>query len=519
MNIFSSLKIGHRLALGFAVLILLSLVAAAVGMERIVAVRQVADRLGTDDAEMLTLTQGWLRSIESNTARTWVVFFANEPLALAKVREEMKATVAAQSERLKRMDVLVSSDGARALIQEITRRRDAYQGMRNALMKRKEAGENVNTEVLGQVFPAAQAYREAVEKLVTYQSEQLQLTRQAADRAAQQGLLALGVGAGLALLAGVALSWAIARSVVAPVRRAQQLAKAIAAGDLSCDVPPGSRDEVGQLMQSMSAMVDALRRLVGVVRSSADSIATGSSEIAIGNADLSRRTEEQASHLQQTAASMAGLSHTVQENAATAHLAEQLAASASQIATQGGAVVGQVVATMQAITASSRQIVDIIGVIDGIAFQTNILALNAAVEAARAGEQGRGFAVVAGEVRSLAQRSAQAAKEIKALIGHSADNVEAGSVQVGHAGSTMTDIVAQVQRVNELIGQISAATQAQTRGIGTVSQAVSNLDQVTQQNAALVEESAAAADSLSRQARKLVEAIGGFRTGAAVPST
>jgi methyl-accepting chemotaxis protein len=247
------------------------------------------------------------------------------------------------------------------------------------------------------------------------------------------------------------------------------------------------------------------------VRNASESIATGSAQIATGNADLSQRTEEQASNLQQTAASMEQMNATVKNSADTARQASQLATSASSVAEKGGSVVGQVVATMEDITASSKKIADIIGVIDGIAFQTNILALNAAVEAARAGEQGRGFAVVASEVRSLAQRSAGAAKEIKALISASVEKVETGSKLVGDAGSTMTDIVTQVRRVADLMGELSAAAVEQTAGIGQVSTAVGQLDQVTQQNAALVEESAAAADSLKQQAAKLSEVVGVFR--------
>jgi methyl-accepting chemotaxis protein len=271
------------------------------------------------------------------------------------------------------------------------------------------------------------------------------------------------------------------------------------------------RGDHTSLLAGMKAMRDSLAAIVGQVRQSSDSIATGSSQIATGNADLSQRTEEQAANLEQTAASMEELTSTVQNNADTARQAAQLASSASAVAAQGGAVVGEVVNTMEAITASSKKIVDIIGVIDGIAFQTNILALNAAVEAARAGEQGRGFAVVAGEVRSLAQRSAAAAKEIKSLITDSVEKVQTGSQQVGEAGRTMDDIVAQVRRVNDLIAEISSATHEQTEGINQVGDAVTQLDQVTQQNAALVEESSAAAESLSQQAAKLVEAVSVFR--------
>ena len=288
---------------------------------------------------------------------------------------------------------------------------------------------------------------------------------------------------------------------------------AIAQGDLSTRiaVPPGAQ---GSVVDAMAQMQASLARTVTQVRQASDSIATGSAEIATGNQDLSSRTEAQASNLEQTAASMEELNATVKNNADTARQASQLAGSASAVAAKGGEVVGRVVTTMSEITESSRRIAEIIGTIDGIAFQTNILALNAAVEAARAGEQGRGFAVVAGEVRALAQRSAEAAKEIKSLIGTSVDKVEAGSKLVDEAGHTMSDIVAQVQRVSDLINEISAATGEQTSGIGQVNEAVTQLDQMTQQNAALVEESAAAAESLKLQAHQMVQAVAVFRTGA-----
>ena len=512
MSFLQDLKIGTRLSIGFAVLIALSLLAGGLGIERIVAVRTVADRLGTEDAELLVDTQGWVRAIEANTARTWVVFFATDPTVVSKVKQEMKDTVSAQTERLKRMSVLAAADPEmKRVIDEISQRRDIFQAMRNALLKRQEGGENVNDEVVAKVFPAAADYYASVNELVKYQDRRMNATKAAADAAAAQGVMALGVGCVLALFAGLGFAVVLTRSVVKPVGEAQTLAQAIAAGDLTRDIRSNARDEMGQLMQSMGAMATSLREIVGAVRSSSESIATGSSEIATGNADLSQRTEEQAANLQQTAASMEQLSSTVNNNALTAVEAERLAGSASDIAAQGGVVVGQVVQTMEGITAASRKIADIIGVIDGIAFQTNILALNAAVEAARAGEQGLGFAVVAGEVRSLAQRSAEAAREIKSLITDSVERVEAGSRQVDAAGNTMADIVGQVRRVNDLIGEISNATQEQKQGIGQVSNAVSQLDQVTQQNAALVEQSAAAADSLSQQTRRLVDAVSRFK--------
>jgi methyl-accepting chemotaxis protein len=301
------------------------------------------------------------------------------------------------------------------------------------------------------------------------------------------------------------------RSITRGLDVAVKVAKTVAAGDLGSRIVVDRGDEIGVLLGALKDMNESLVTIVGDVRNASESIATGSSQIANGNADLSQRTEEQASNLQQTAASMEELTATVQHNADTARRASELAEGAARVAAQGGEVVGQVVATMDGITDSSKKITDIIGVIDGIAFQTNILALNAAVEAARAGEQGRGFAVVAGEVRSLAQRSATAAKEIKVLIGESVGKVEDGTRLVADAGRTMGDLVDQVQRVSVLITEISEASSEQSRGIGQIGDAVTQLDQVTQQNAALVEESAAAAESLRVQADTLAKTVATFR--------
>ncbi|MBV8380740.1 MAG: HAMP domain-containing protein [Paucibacter sp.] len=314
-----------------------------------------------------------------------------------------------------------------------------------------------------------------------------------------------------AALAGVLGGVLFGRALVRPLAEAVVVAEAVASGDLSQDVRVNRADELGQMLLALQHMNDSLLKMVGNVRDAADCIATGSSQIAVGNADLSQRTEDQASNLQKTAASMEQLTATVKHNAETARMASELAAGASAVAARGGEVVGQVVSTMGEISASSKKIADIIGVIDGIAFQTNILALNAAVEAARAGEQGRGFAVVASEVRSLAQRSAQAAKEIKTLIGESVTRVESGTHLVDNAGQTMGDIVAQIKRVADMIGEISASSSEQSAGIDQIGEAVNELDQVTQQNAALVEESAAAAESLKQQADVLARVVAAFR--------
>jgi methyl-accepting chemotaxis protein len=296
-----------------------------------------------------------------------------------------------------------------------------------------------------------------------------------------------------------------------PLREAAQVMEQVADGDLTVQPRSGGNDEVGRLFGSLNSMIDKLRRTVGHVRDSAESIQLASNEVASGNADLSQRTEQAASNLQQTASSMAQLTGSVTQTADSARTAHQLVSSATSAAARGGAVVGQVVSTMDEINTSSKKIADIIGVIDGIAFQTNILALNAAVEAARAGEQGRGFAVVAGEVRSLARRSAEAAKEIKSLIGSSVNKVEIGSQLVQDAGATMAEIVASVKRVSDIIGEITAASSEQSSGIGQIHSAVTQLDRMTQQNAALVEQGAAAAESLKEQAQALTRAVGSFR--------
>ncbi len=335
----------------------------------------------------------------------------------------------------------------------------------------------------------------------------------AEDRARWTLTMVLGLGAaGLALSAWI--GWVMSRSIVLPLRQAVDVARHVAAGDLMHRSAIVGRDETAQLLAALNDMNEGLARVVREVRSSSDSIATGSTEIATGNADLSARTERQASSLQQTASSMEDLGNTVQQNASSAAQASQLAQGAAQVAARGGEVVSQVVHTMKDITESSRRIFDIISVIDGIAFQTNILALNAAVEAARAGEQGRGFAVVASEVRNLAQRSANAAKEIKGLIATSVERVEAGNGLVEQAGRTMQDIVASIQRVSGIISEISVASQQQSGGVRQVGEAVSQMDHATQQNAALVEESAAAAESLKQQAQQLVQAVSVFKVSA-----
>jgi methyl-accepting chemotaxis protein len=327
----------------------------------------------------------------------------------------------------------------------------------------------------------------------------------------QLGSLLLGGFGLLAALGALVFSWFTQRRIVANIHAGASAAARVAEGRLDVQPTSADKDEIGDLLRALGSMVGQLRASIQTVRQATESIGTASAEIATGNQDLSQRTEQTASNLQQAASSMEQLTGTVRQSADSARQANQLAGSAAEVAGRGGKVVAQVVATMDDINASSKKIADIIGVIDGIAFQTNILALNAAVEAARAGEQGRGFAVVASEVRSLAQRSAEAAKEIKGLIGASVEKVQGGSKLVADAGRTMTEIVASVQRVSDIIGEITAASAEQSQGIGEVNTSVTQLDQMTQQNAALVEQSAAAAESLREQAAQLSGFVGRFR--------
>jgi len=409
---------------------------------------------------------------------------------------------------------LLDTPGERDAYAKIGELRKSYLASREDISKAKKSGD---AEAAAKAFndrfmPTAQAYQEAVRGLVDSQRAQLDDQVKKMEEMRDRASLLLVIGSLASLAIGTALAWSVASSISVPLKQAEQMAQAIADMDLTGQAQSSyNSDETGHLLRALDSMRAALRRSMLDVRDVVDSISNASSEIAIGNHDLSARTEQTASNLEETASSMEQLTSTVRQSADSAAQANQLANSAADVAERGGAVVSQVVATMDDINTSSKKISDIIGVIDGIAFQTNILALNAAVEAARAGEQGRGFAVVASEVRSLAQRSAEAAKEIKTLIGASVERVETGSRLVQDAGSTMGEIVASVKRVTDIIGEISAAAGEQSSGIGQVNMAVNQLDQMTQQNAALVEESTAAAESLKDQAQRLSGVVSAFR--------
>ncbi len=513
----NNLKIGQRLALGFGTVLLLlcAIVAASwIGMAQAGRDNAAAADLGRS-AEA---TADWVARTELNLARVLAIAKSGGNSAVeAHFAPLMKQTSSEISELQKELEPRLTSQRAKALLAEIGERRKAYLELRTQIMAMFQRGETAPAETLlnERLLPASQAYLASMGELRKLQDGLV--VEHAAKEAGQldQARLMLLLLAGAGLAVGAAMAWAITRSIARPIGEAVAAARVVAGGDLSQRLDSPRRDELGDLLRAIGEMQDALRKLVGHVRSGTDNITTATTEIATGNADLSARTEQTAASLQQTASSMEELTSTVRQSADAARQANQLASSAAEVAERGGSVVSQVVTTMDEINASSKKIADIIGTIDGIAFQTNILALNAAVEAARAGEQGRGFAVVAAEVRSLAQRSAEAAKEIKALIGASVDKVDSGSKLVADAGSTMTEIVASVKRVSDIIGEITAASSEQSEGIGQVNTAVGNLDQMTQQNAALVEQSAAVATSLKEQAVRLAQVVGSFRLDSA----
>ena len=431
--------------------------------------------------------------------------------AQSKTKESIQAATALQKE----IEQTLTSQEGHQQLEKIAQARAKVLAVNADINKLRAAGDLAQARSLmdSQMLPAVAVYNQAQSDLVTLQERMRDRTLEEGQQAREMALALCLAALAIALGVGVVLSIVVVRQITTPLDKAVTLADTIAAGDLTVDVHDDRRDELGHLLRSLNTMTQRLRAVVSEVRNGVDSVSSAASEIATGKQDLSGRTEQTAANLEETAASIEELTATVSQSADTARQANQLASGAVQAAERGGHVVEQVVSSMQQITSSSHKIADIIGVIDGIAFQTNILALNAAVEAARAGEQGRGFAVVAGEVRSLAGRSAEAAKEIKGLITTSVQNVDMGSSQVAQAGESMQEIVASVRRVTDLIGEISAAASEQHDGFAQVNQAVSNLDQMTQQNAALVEQSSAAAMAMNEQAQRLANVVAVFNVG------
>jgi methyl-accepting chemotaxis protein len=513
-----SLKISTRLWLPTAAIAGVLVVMATVQVTRTSGLIALADNTARAQESKLQDASAWQALTASNVTRVVASVISSDPAVESTFKPEIDATTAKISEIQKRIESDATQADEKAALAKINDSRKAYIDARTAARKLKADGdlEGAKAALASKVQPAVAAYLGSQQAYVKLQQEYSESVRaQAAKERMRTVWLSIGI-MGLVVLAMAGGTVLLVRSICRPMNELSRAAHRIADGELDVEVDTSRDDEIGEVQQSLAAMRNAFRGIVGQVRTAAESIQVASAEVASGNTDLSHRTEQAAASLQQTASSMEQLTGNVRQSADAASQANQLASSASAVAQRGGQVVSQVVSTMDEINHSSKRIADIIGTIDGIAFQTNILALNAAVEAARAGEQGRGFAVVAGEVRSLAQRSADAAREIKGLITASVERVDTGARLVQDAGATMNEIVASVQRVTDIIGEITAAASEQSSGIAQVNGAVSTLDQMTQQNAALVEESAAAAESLRDQAIKLSESMQVFRlTGGA----
>jgi len=509
-----NLRIRTLLMAGFGAILAVMVILVGLGISQMNKADTLTKKLTEESFYRASMLQEWKSIIDTNAART---------LAAIKLTDEADAkffldaiSVSSKRSDVLREDIMKSIEGdpqAQALFANVDKERDAYRVARKSALAKKEAGdvEGVRRFLDTEMVPRVQSYSASLNAMVKYQQDAVEADSNSIETEFAASLR-LQIGLAIAaVLAGAGFAWWIGRRISAPLDAAVNVAQTVARGDLTSRIVAQGSNETGALMGALRDMNANLVDIVSQVRVGTGTIAEAADQISAGNLELSSRTEQQASSLEETASSMEELTSTVRQNADNAREANALAQTASQVAGRGGETVGRVVQTMDAITESSKKIVDIIGVIDGIAFQTNILALNAAVEAARAGEQGRGFAVVASEVRNLAQRSAGAAKEIKELIGNSVDKVEEGSRLVSDAGTTMQEIVDSIGRVTAIMSQIAMASAEQSSGIEQVNQAVAQMDQVTQQNAALVEEAAAASDAMREQAQALSALVSTFR--------
>ncbi|MBB2483664.1 MCP four helix bundle domain-containing protein [Mitsuaria sp. WAJ17] len=510
---FNSLRIGQRLTLGFGVVIVLLLLMAGMAISG-------TRELSRDVNE--AISQGFQKTFLANRAKAELgdasrgmmstLIMTNEE-QVKKELASVESLLQSHEKSMAALEQLVSDDEGRAALKAMSEVRGKFMPAQAGFVKLVAEGDKdqATLKFLFSVRALQVKYLALMDKFVETQNKQMHEAGADAQALASRSITVIAVLAACATVASVLISVMVSRGIVGPLKGAVAVARKVASGNLSSSIEVRGQDETSQLLEALAEMNEGLKQIVGKVRDGTESIASASAEIASGNMDLSSRTETQAAALEQTKHSMNELTETVRRNARNAHQANELAQQASQVAHEGGEVVSRVVSTMGSIDASSKKIVDIISVIDGIAFQTNILALNAAVEAARAGEQGRGFAVVASEVRSLAQRSAGAAKEIKSLISDSVEKVAQGSQLVQQAGSTMDGVVASVRRMTTVIGEISVASESQTEGIERVTRTIHEMDQSTQQNAALVEQAAAAADSMKSQADSLEQVVSLFQ--------
>lgn len=509
-----NLKIGTRLGGGFAAILTLLVILISTTLMHMHEVSEATNQLVNTSVKNEQKAAEWAKIIELNGLLIEMAYLASDLEYVKQIQERMAAGSVRSSELQEQLGTSLLSSTSQEQFKTVLARRAAYLAARKELIAAKLSGDGAKTKDIfeAQMIPRTAEYLESINKLNVHQRRsQEDVVAQVASAYESARLTLIEVGS-VAVILGIGFAVFITRSIVRPIKQAVEVANKVSSGDLTSQITATSTDETGQLMAALQKMNTNLLDIVGQVRTGTETITAASTEIAAGNQDLSTRTEQQAGSLEETASSMEELTAIVRQNAENSRHANTLAADAADIAGQGGAVVIEVVNTMSAINESSRKIVDIIGVIDSIAFQTNILALNAAVEAARAGEQGRGFAVVASEVRNLAHRSAAAAREIKDLIDDSVQKTETGTALVDKAGSTMGNIVQSIGRVAVIMNEIARASDEQSAGIEQVNKAITEMDGVTQQNAALVEEASAAAEAMQAQAVRLVKVVGVFKT-------
>ncbi len=515
----SGMSLGKRLTLSFTVVIAFMALLALLSAMRIQGLNAEIESIVKDRYPKTNIANSIKAQINEISRSMLAVLIMTDPGQIKDELTKIDKVNAANNEAIATLDRIITDDEGRALLKTIVEIRDKFKPLQAAFVTlvNEDKKEEAQLKYLFSMRPLQKKYFDALDAFVKYQDGQMASAGDTSAQVAHQTMVWIITLALAAAVASTVVGFLVTRSIVGPLKNAVTVTQRVADGDLTSAIDAGSKDEVGRMMEGLRHMNDSLRQLVSEVRSSAHTIASNAQEIASGNNQLNDRTVEQAHILQQTTSAMHELTGIVRHSADSTREANQLAATASDIAVKGGSVVSQVVETMGSIHGSSKKIADIIGVIDGIAFQTNILALNAAVEAARAGEQGRGFAVVASEVRSLAQRSATAAKEIKALIDDSVTNVENGSRLVNQAGTTMTELVASVQRVSTIMAEITSANREQNASIERVNQSIVHMEEVTQQNAAMVEEAASSAQSMHNEADHLTGAISVFKLGEGHP--
>ena len=514
MNL-AQMKISTRLTFAFAAMALAMAVLGGLAIYKVVGVQRAFSTVMDDRYVNVRVANDIKLGNNDVSQALRNLFIMSEPADIKAQYDIIGGSSKRANENMDKLKQNLTSDAGKTAYAKLAEARAAYRAPRDHTIELLRAGkmDEAKIALVKEVRPVQIAYMDRIEDLIALQDKLMDESGAEVNASVQSTKVTVASLLVAAFALACVLAVWIIRSTTRPIVEAVGIARAVAAGDLAMEIRADGRNETGLLLAALHEMKTRLATTVGEVRRNAEGVATASAQIAQGNNDLSSRTEQQAASLEETAASMEELNATVRQNADNARQANQLAAAASTVAIQGGEVVGEVVGTMKGINDSSKKIADIIGVIDGIAFQTNILALNAAVEAARAGEQGRGFAVVASEVRSLAQRSAEAAKDIKSLISASVERVEHGTALVDRAGTTMQEVVTSIRRVTDIMGEISAASTEQSSGVAQVGEAVTQMDRATQQNAALVEESAAAAESLKTQADRLVEAVAVFKIG------